>query len=79
VFGFLYGTAKLCSKMGATLEKYLPLSRILYALIFCRTECYDYLFDLAVQMKLHGLNPQDTPEQHELRIQNESAVLRNGK
>lgn len=43
------------------------------------TECYDYLFDLAVQMKLHGLNPQHMPEQHELRIQNEGTVLRNGK
>jgi len=50
-----------------------------YLLISCRTECYDYLFDLAVQMKLHGLNPQHTPEQHELRIQNEGAALRNVK
>ncbi|KAJ8869689.1 hypothetical protein PR048_028683 [Dryococelus australis] len=32
-------------------------------------ECYDYLFDIAVQMKLHGLNPQSTPEEYELKIQ----------
>jgi hypothetical protein len=30
-------------------------------------------------MKLHGLNPQETPEQYELKIQNEGAVLKNGK
>ncbi|XP_049807350.1 probable methylthioribulose-1-phosphate dehydratase [Schistocerca nitens] len=34
-------------------------------------ECYDYLFDLAVQMKLHGLNPQHSPVDYELRIQKE--------
>jgi hypothetical protein len=45
----------------------------------CRTECYDYLFDVAVQMKLHGLNPQETPEQYELKIQNEASVLKNCK
>jgi hypothetical protein len=30
-------------------------------------------------MKLHGLNPQETPEQYELKIQNEAALLKNGK
>ncbi|RZB39559.1 Aldolase II domain containing protein, partial [Asbolus verrucosus] len=34
------------------------------------TECYDYLFDVVVQMKLHGLDPGLTPEQYELKIQN---------
>ncbi|PNF38792.1 Methylthioribulose-1-phosphate dehydratase [Cryptotermes secundus] len=43
------------------------------------SECYDYLFDVAVKMKLHGLNPQETPEQHELKIQNEASVLKNCK
>ncbi|XP_046628817.1 methylthioribulose-1-phosphate dehydratase [Neodiprion virginianus] len=33
------------------------------------TECYDYLFDIAVQMKQHNLNPLATPEQYELRFQ----------
>ena len=43
-----------------------------------RAECYDYLFDVAVQMKLHGLNPQETPEQYELKIQKEAGTLKNG-
>lgn len=30
------------------------------------TECYDYLFDIAVQMKLHGLDPSLTPAEYEL-------------
>nr|CAI5861553.1 unnamed protein product [Callosobruchus analis] len=34
------------------------------------TECYDYLFDIVVQMKQHGLDPSLTPEQYELKIQN---------
>jgi len=34
------------------------------------TECYDYLFDVVVQMKLHGLDPSLTPEQYELKHQN---------
>ncbi|KAK3909821.1 Methylthioribulose-1-phosphate dehydratase [Frankliniella fusca] len=33
------------------------------------TECYDYLFDIAVQMKLHGLDPSLTPEEYELKFQ----------
>lgn len=33
-------------------------------------ECYDYLFDIAVKMKLHGLDPTATPEMYELKIQN---------
>uniref|UniRef100_A0A6P7G6T9 Probable methylthioribulose-1-phosphate dehydratase n=1 Tax=Diabrotica virgifera virgifera TaxID=50390 RepID=A0A6P7G6T9_DIAVI len=33
------------------------------------TECYDYLFDVVVQMKQLGLDPSLTPEQYELKIQ----------
>lgn len=33
------------------------------------TECYDYLFDIAVQMKLHGLDPSQTPMEYELKLQ----------
>lgn len=33
-------------------------------------ECYDYLFDITVQMKLHGLDPMATPEMYELKFQN---------
>nr|CAD7265643.1 unnamed protein product [Timema shepardi] len=36
------------------------------------TECYDYLFDTAVQMKLHGIDPMATPEEYELKIQREA-------
>ncbi|XP_012264239.1 probable methylthioribulose-1-phosphate dehydratase [Athalia rosae] len=36
------------------------------------TECYDYLFDIAVQMKQFNLNPISTPEQYELRYQHET-------
>ncbi|GLG96227.1 Probable methylthioribulose-1-phosphate dehydratase [Gryllus bimaculatus] len=32
-------------------------------------ECYDYLFDIVVQMKSHGLDPSLTPEEYELKIQ----------
>ncbi|XP_046384235.1 methylthioribulose-1-phosphate dehydratase [Ischnura elegans] len=32
-------------------------------------ECYDYLFDLAVQLKSHGLDPCSRPEDYELKIQ----------
>lgn len=28
---------------------------------FCRCECYDYLFDMAVQMKQSGLDPSALP------------------
>lgn len=35
------------------------------------TECYDYLFDIVVQMKLHGIDPALTPEKYELKYQNE--------
>lgn len=31
-------------------------------------ECFDYLFELATQMKLHGLNPLATPNEYELRL-----------
>lgn len=37
-------------------------------------ECYDYLFHVVVQMKLHGLDPSLTPEEYELKHQ-----LENGK
>ncbi|XP_067210848.1 probable methylthioribulose-1-phosphate dehydratase isoform X2 [Linepithema humile] len=33
------------------------------------TECYDYLLDIAVQMKQCGLNPLATPSDHELKHQ----------
>lgn len=33
------------------------------------TECYDYLFDIAVQMKKCGLDPLATPEEYELKFQ----------
>lgn len=36
---------------------------------FDRTECYDYLLDIAVQMKQCGLNPQATPIDYELKYQ----------
>lgn len=32
-------------------------------------ECFDYLFDIVVQMHQHNLNPSHTPEQYELKIQ----------
>lgn len=35
------------------------------------TECYDYLFDIVVQMKLHGIDPALTPENYELKYQKE--------
>ncbi|XP_043669545.1 probable methylthioribulose-1-phosphate dehydratase isoform X1 [Vespula pensylvanica] len=33
------------------------------------TECYDYLFDVAIQMKQCGLNPMATPAEYELHYQ----------
>lgn len=33
------------------------------------TECYDYLFDIVTQMRLHGLDESKTPEQYELAYQ----------
>ena len=33
-------------------------------LVLCydfRCECYDYLFDIAVEMKLHGIDPTAKP------------------
>ena len=32
-----------------------------YHTIFCRCECFDYLFEMAVQMKLHGIDPSEKP------------------
>ena len=34
---------------------------LVYMFIY-RCECYDYLFDIAVQMKLHGLDPTAEPK-----------------
>lgn len=34
-----------------------------------RTECYDYLLDIAIQMKQYGLNPLATPSDYELKHQ----------
>ncbi|CAH0564164.1 unnamed protein product [Brassicogethes aeneus] len=39
------------------------------------TECYDYLFDIVVQMKLHGLDPSLTPEQYELKHQRNNKMM----
>lgn len=50
------------------IDFYLYLFIHLFVFNF-RCECYDYLFDIAVQMKLHGLNPLCTPEDHELKYQ----------
>ncbi|XP_043282633.1 methylthioribulose-1-phosphate dehydratase isoform X2 [Venturia canescens] len=36
------------------------------------TECYDYLFDVAIQMKQSGINPSLTPDQYELKYQREN-------
>jgi len=36
------------------------------------TECYDYLFDIAVQMKQSGLDPSSTPDKYELKYQREN-------
>ncbi|XP_063980361.1 probable methylthioribulose-1-phosphate dehydratase [Diachasmimorpha longicaudata] len=35
-------------------------------------ECYDYLFDIAVQMKKAGLDPRLKPEEYELKYQKEN-------
>ncbi|KAL0276374.1 UNVERIFIED_CONTAM: hypothetical protein PYX00_003961 [Menopon gallinae] len=40
-------------------------------------ECYDYLFDIAVQMKKLGLDPLSKPEDYELKYQKSEA--QNGK
>ncbi|XP_058788551.1 probable methylthioribulose-1-phosphate dehydratase [Phymastichus coffea] len=39
------------------------------------TECYDYLFDIAIQMKNSGLDPLITPELHELKYQRKSTQV----
>ncbi|KAF7989761.1 hypothetical protein HCN44_008435 [Aphidius gifuensis] len=36
------------------------------------TECYDYLFDIAVQMKKCGIEPNLKPEEYELKHQKEN-------
>lgn len=40
-----------------------------FLFFFNRTECYDYLLDIAVQMKQYGLNPLSTPNEYELKYQ----------
>ncbi|KAL7295495.1 hypothetical protein TKK_0011142 [Trichogramma kaykai] len=39
------------------------------------TECYDYLFDIALQMKDAGLDPMMTPEKHELKYQRKTTQV----
>jgi len=39
------------------------------------TECYDYLFDIAVQMKANGLDPLMTPGDHEIKYQLKSTQV----
>lgn len=69
-----------CGHGHARIKEHMLISEVCQVYLFpYRTECYDYLFDVAVQMKLHGLNPQERPIQYELKIQNEGAVLNNGK
>lgn len=52
-----------------TFVKYIakPINNIFYGI--SRTECYDYLFDVAIQMKQCGLNPMATPAEYELHYQ----------
>ena len=33
----------------------------MFLLVIFRCECYDYLFNIAVEMKLHGLDPTSIP------------------
>jgi len=40
----------------------------------CMTECYDYLFDTILQFKLHGIDPSLTPDQYELKYQENGKV-----
>lgn len=41
---------------------------------FYRTECYDYLLDIAVQVKQCGLDPSMTPDDYELKYQANSKL-----
>lgn len=45
--------------IGAKSHSKMPTS---FVLSF-RCECYDYLFDIAVQMKQHGLDPTAVPKE----------------
>ncbi|XP_019761952.2 probable methylthioribulose-1-phosphate dehydratase [Dendroctonus ponderosae] len=40
----------------------------------CMSECYDYLFDVVVQFKQHGIDPSLTPDQYELEYQKNGKV-----
>ena len=39
-----------------------------------RTECYDYLLDIAIQMKQFRLDPSITPKDYELKYQANSIL-----
>lgn len=61
---------------SSNVKKNLACSKVLSQSLKCilfscfyRTECYDYLLDIAVQMKQCGLNPLATPSDYELKYQ----------
>lgn len=47
------------------LKKHHVDAKLIFAcsVLHLRCECYDYLFDIAVQMKQHGLDPATVPEE----------------
>lgn len=73
MFGVIHGSKqKLCMHLlfYSNYYVYLYCSHLLNIYFsFCRAECYDYLFDIALQMKQNGLNPLATPENYELKYQ----------
>lgn len=40
----------------------------------CMTECYDYLFDIVLQLKQSGIDPHLTPEEYELKYQKQNGI-----
>ena len=52
----VWQSTKLAS-VGHNLEKYYMLSSV----VWNRAECYDYLFEMGVQMKHAGLDPTAIP------------------
>lgn len=40
-------------------------------------ECYDYLFDVVIQMKQLGLDANCAPENYELKYQLENETVKN--
>lgn len=38
------------------------------------SECYDYLFDIVIQMKNLGINPTSTPADYELKYQEQNGA-----